>query len=433
MLKTFRIIAAFSMIFLFWSNVIFADADGLVQVDIGVAELQKQKIYFQSNSPNKKLSQVVDILKSDFSFYRKFFMAETGVQLSLSEARSQGIDLLVEVSSGSSEDTVLLKGTKVIENKQFLSHSIALTSSRIRRQVHGASDFIYQSLMGKSSVFLSRIIFVSDRTGSRKFPHKELYMMDFDGKNATQLTHHQGTVISPAISSDGQLVTYSLIRKKNNKKRNIELYLLDMNTRQSKLISNRVGMNSGAVFMPDNEGILLTLSHTGNAELFIIDLNGRIKKQITKHHAADVDPSVAVDGSFISFLSDRPGQAMIYTKEIGNTKSTAKRISYVGKYNATPRFSPDGAEIVFSSWMDNKFDLFRISRDGKGLHRLTKGFGSNEDPTYSPDGEFIAFTSQKVISRRKAVQNIYIMNRDGEIIGKAIDNYGNCISPRWSK
>jgi TolB protein len=81
--------------------------------------------------------------------------------------------------------------------------------------------------------------------------------------------------------------------------------------------------------------------------------------------------------------------------------------------------------------LDNSFDLFRIAPDGSGLSRLTKDFGSNEDPSYSNDGEFIAFTSQRVISRVKADQNIYIMDRDGAILGAITQAFGNCISPRW--
>ena len=64
--------------------------------------------------------------------------------------------------------------------------------------------------------------------------------------------------------------------------------------------------------------------------------------------------------------------------------------------------------------------------------RLTKDFGSNEEPWFSPDGEFIVFTSQRVISRKKAVQDIYIMNREGEIIRKITDGFGKVYTPRWS-
>jgi TolB protein len=254
--------------------------------------------------------------------------------------------------------------------------------------------------------------------------------MDFDVKNVSQVTSHGGIVLSPSMSSDGRFLVYSLISS-NDRKRTNYLYLMDMKTRQAKPISQKEGINSGAVFLAGGNSIALTLTASGNAEIYEMDLGSGETRKITGHFSSDVDPSITSDGSLMTFLSDRPGKAMIYTLDPRGTEKNVKRISFVGQFNATPRFSPDGKEIVFSSWLDNSFDLFRISADGQGLSRLTKDFGSNEDPTYSNDGEFIAFTSQRVISRSRADQNIYIMDRDGGILGAITSGFGNCISPRW--
>src|SRR5690606_3855694 len=132
------------------------------------------------------------------------------------------------------------------------------------------------------------------------------------------------------------------------------------------------------------------------------------------------------------FLSGRSGRAMIYTMDPNGVEKDVKRISYVGRYNAAPRFSPDGKEIVFSSWVDNRFDLYKIDSNGVNLVRLTKNFGSNEEANFSPDGEFIVFTSLKVESSTRAKQNVYIMNREGEIVAQVTDNFGKSFSPRWS-
>ncbi len=164
-------------------------------------------------------------------------------------------------------------------------------------------------------------------------------------------------------------------------------------------------------------------------------MNLKTKKliRITKNYAQDVDPSMRADGERMAFLSNRSGPAMIYTLDPRHTEKNVRRISYVGKFNATPRFSPEGSEIAFSSWVDNRFDIFRIGVDGTNLVRLTKDFGSNEDPTYSPDGEFIAFSSQRVLSKKRVLQDVYIMDREGTILGNITSHFGKCITPRWSK
>ena len=163
-----------------------------------------------------------------------------------------------------------------------------------------------------------------------------------------------------------------------------------------------------------------------------MNLVTRRKTRVTKHFADDVDPHINEAGDLMTFLSGRSGRAMIYTLDPRGVDKNVKRISYVGRFNAAPRFSPDGKEIVFASWVDNRFDIYKIDSNGNNLVRLTKNFGSNEEPWFSPDGQFIVFSSQRVISRKKAVQDLYIMNREGEIIRKITSKYGKVYTPRWS-
>lgn len=407
-------------------------------VAVGEASLEKDHISIpeaKSDSPaQKKLAQAfVDVLRNDFSFYKsKFYVDKNGVSGTedWSKWKKKNFNYVIQVEAKAKQLKIEL--LNVSNKSTIFNEELAPRSASIRTQAHDVADGIYSAITGDESIFESKILFVSDRNGSKNKPVKELYIMDFDGHNKTQLTHHGGTVISPGISHDGKKVLYSLI-KAGKGKRNVDLYVMDIKTKESKLLSARSGINSGAVFMPDNEHVTLTLSHKGSANLYVMNINSGSLRQITKSYAPDVDPSINRDADLMTFLSGRSGSAMIYTMDPSSLEKDVKRISYVGKFNATPRFSPDGQEIAFSSWLDNRFDIFRIGADGHNLSRLTKDFGSNEDPTYSPDGQFIAFTSQRVISQSEADQNIYIMNRDGDILGSITENYGNCITPRWSK
>jgi len=410
----------------------------LTIVAVGEATLEKDSISIPDakldSSANKKYANAfVEVLRNDFSFYKsKFYIDKKGVfgagEWEKWKEKNYNYVIQVETTGGQ----LNIKALSVSEKNTMFEKDLTPSSSSLRAQAHEVADGIYRAIKGEDSIFKSQILFVSDRDGSKAQPVKELYIMDFDGHNKTRLTNHGGTVISPGISHDGEKVLYSLI-KPGKGERNVDLYIMDVKTRQFRPLSSRAGINSGAVFMPDGEHITLTLSHKGSADLYVMNVETGSLRQLTKSYAPDVDPSINKDASLMSFLSGRSGAAMIYTMDPSSLEKEVKRISYVGKFNATPRFSPDGKEIAFSSWLDNRFDIFRIGADGHNLSRLTKDFGSNEDPTYSPDGQFIAFSSQRVISQSKADQNIYIMDRDGEILGSITENYGNCITPRWSK
>lgn len=411
-------------------------------VAVGKAELEKGNLLFVASTGKNLAKETVTmagILKNDFSFYKKKYETQNGSVQNLKKTFfkqkkiAHGIEVTLEKSG-----TSFKAQAKLFDSSMSLVGTFSTSFNdmkKLRRSAHVLSNEVYKYLTKKDSMFLSKIIFVSDRDGRKANHVKEIYSMDFDGENLKRLTFHKGTVISPALSVDGNKVLYSLIKNNRSKKRNVNLYLLNLETGKTEVISSRKGINSGAVFMPDGKSLLMTLTHQGNAELYAMDLATKRTRRITKHSAPDVDPSINVTGDLVTFLSGRSGTSkpMIYIADPRAMEKSVKRISYVGRFNATPRFSPDGKEIAFSSWLDNKFDIFRVDSTGDNLYRLTKDFGSNEDPTYSKDGQFIAFSSQRVISRSKAVQNIYIMDHEGEIIGQITKNYGNCTSPRWSK
>lgn len=422
--------------------------DNLTVVAVGEATLEKDKMVIQdpyiqgavTSGQKNAAMDLVKLLRNDFSFYqKKFFLVEAApnntnyrppTNYDYWGAKSVRFLGTVNVSSNGENLKINVAFEDIKNRKQIFNATVTTNIGNLRKNGHELANGVYKQIVGKDSIFKSKVIFVSDRNtrGSRTI--KEVYMMDFDGKGVTQITSHGGLVISPSMSDDGRYLVYSLISNAAGK-RNNNLYLMDLRTKESHIISNREGINSGAIFLPGAKSIALTLTVSGNAELYEMNLETKSLRKITNHFSSDVDPSVTYDGKLMTFLSDRAGKAMIYTMDPNGEERNVKRISFVGQFNATPRFSPDGKEIVFSSWLDNSFDLFRIGSDGSGLSRLTKDFGSNEDPSYSNDGEFIAFTSQRVISRVKADQNIYIMDRDGGILGAITQGFGNCISPRW--
>ncbi len=430
-------------------SILAVEGDGLTIVAVGKAQVDKEKIYFEEpnfqgalNERERKAAQEITALfRNDFAFYQKRFHVLPPVSSAVApgstprfsdwEAKNVVYFSNFTLEKKANQLVYSFEAFQIKDRKSVLKREGILDLGSLRTIGHRLAADLYKVITGKESIFGSRLVFVCDQSVNIKKPIKELYMMDFDGSNAKRLTHHNSTVLSPGVSPDGKRIVYSLIKEEQGKVKNINLYLLDVASGQNKLISNKTGINSGAVFLPDGENIAVTFSMGENADIYVMNLASGTLRKVTNHFAIDVDPSLSADGKIMAFLSGRSGNAMIYTLDPSSTEKDVKRISYVGKFNATPRFAPQANEIVFASWLDDCFDLFRINADGTGLVRLTKNFGSNEDPVYSNDGEFIVFTSQRVLSSVKAVQNLYIMDRDGEIMGSLTKNFGNCTSPRW--
>ena len=426
-----------ALIFIFLFSTIALSSDTLTVVAVGDAEVEKESLLIEKplisfkSSPREQqeIKEIYSILVSDFSFYRHRFTLE--------ESKKPTYKVSISFKNFATANIELVNSVNSTRNSSF---TVTVDARNIISTAHKISHKLYESMTSEKSIFESKIVFVSDRTSRAKKLRKELYIMDFDGRRKQRLTYTNSLIISPALSPDNTKLMYSSIESKWSRSssgsvrkiKNLNLYILDLKTKKTELISELDGMNSGAVFSADGKDIFLTLSFTKNADIYKINLKTKQRTKLTKHFLDDVDPHVNKDGDLMTFLSGRSGRAMIYTMDPTGLEKNIKRISFVGKFNAAPRFSPSGAEIVFSSWVDNLFDLYKIDSNGQNLVRLTKGFGSNEEPSFSPDGQFIVFTSQKVLSRSKADQNIYIMNREGEILKKITENYGKSFTPRWS-
>ena len=385
-----------------------------------------------SAGQQKVLEEVLSLIKNDFAFYKHRF--EIGTTDSTSGY------YMVNFTVSGAEAGVEISAEVMKAGKSLGKDSVSAQGTKVRDEGHKLADAIYRRITGKGSIFREKIVFVSDRSTMGKDTRKELYIMDFDGRRVERLTFFNSTVISPAISPDNRFIIFSLIQshmtgdRKGKENKNIDLKIYDRETRKFSTVSGHPGVNSGAAYSASGKSIYFTLTTSGNADIYEMDLATKKLRKVTTHYAEDVDPTVTADGNSMSFLSSRAGRAHIYIMNPNgpDNDKNVRRVSFVGQFNASPRYSPDGKSIVFTSWVDSGFDLYRIDAQGNNLARLTKNFGSNEEPWWSPDGEFVIFTSQRVLSRSKAIQDIYIMNRDGEVLGQLTQDFGRTFTPRWT-
>ena len=104
------------------------------------------------------------------------------------------------------------------------------------------------------------------------------------------------------------------------------------------------------------------------------------------------------------------------------------RLTYEGKYNATPAWGPKGDRIAFSRMDNGSFNIFTIREDSTDERQLTFGAGSKEHPRWSPDGRFLIYSNDL----NGGEKSIWIMRSDGTGAKRISARGGNDSHPAWS-
>lgn len=123
------------------------------------------------------------------------------------------------------------------------------------------------------------------------------------------------------------------------------------------------------------------------------------------------------------------GTPQIYIKDLDGGEVT--RVTFKGRYNTSPAWSPDGKKIAYVGIEKNKIDIFvinLISVSGMPV-QLTMNQQDNEDPSWSPDGSLITFTS----NREGGVSRLFVMTSAGTDQRRLLTLAGKQSQPSWSK
>src|SRR5262249_7787419 len=119
----------------------------------------------------------------------------------------------------------------------------------------------------------------------------------------------------------------------------------------------------------------------------------------------------ATDAPKLLCVSNRTGNAEIFLMDADG--KNAVNLTKSGAENTFPAWSPDGKKIAFTSDRDGHLQIYVMDADGSNVKRLTDDPSSDRAPAWSPDGKQIAFCRN---------QEVYVMNADGSDPKNLTDN-----------
>jgi hypothetical protein len=219
--------------------------------------------------------------------------------------------------------------------------------------------------------------------------------------------------------------------------------------------ASNLSERTGAV--PEGSFVLLRNAQGSDPRgLYLVEPGSDTAKHIGPTNALAPDVSPQRDRIVFTAgpVGPRRGQSLQTMRPDG---TDLKTITPQGDYDHffTPKWSPDGTKIAFSSDRGEPpskrcgtatrscdFDIYVVDADGTNLRQLTHGSGAEQGPTWSPDGRQIAYTAELGefacrIAReagRQCLDDLMIMDADGGN-PRSVDRKTSTTDPRlpaWS-
>lgn len=165
----------------------------------------------------------------------------------------------------------------------------------------------------------------------------------------------------------------------------------------------------------------------GIADIFILDTARRMMINLTETPETGEDtPSVSADGTQIAFSRTIPGAMQICVQTLG---AGERCFEPAGRWDSDPHWSPDGAQIVFTTpGQTNLAELVLLKPESGEEIRLAVGQDNTTNPDWSPDGERIAAVNASPLGSHIIV----IQVPDGQITHLNEGVSGQHVFPVWS-
>jgi len=163
----------------------------------------------------------------------------------------------------------------------------------------------------------------------------------------------------------------------------------------------------------------------GAKEIFLMDYDGYNPVLITGNRSINLSPKWSPDGTRIAYTSYRDNNPDLFLLDLRSGRRSA--ISKTPGLNAAPAWSPDGGWLAVAKSMGGGTNLALMRPDGSGERRLTFGSGISISASFSPNGQQVVFTSDQ-----GGTPQIYVMDVTGANLQRLTFRGNYNVSPRWS-
>lgn len=239
-----------------------------------------------------------------------------------------------------------------------------------------------------------------------------------------QLTHSRN--MDPAVSPDGkQRVYIGVIAGKE------QLFTMNADASAPTQITRDDADHEDPSWSPD--GARIAFVHlTADAErIYVMSVDGKGATPVSPAAARAIHPGWSADSKSIIYCTDddlRPPRKNDSDINVVDLATGKVQTLITGGVNTYPDWSPDMKQLVFRRILDGtNSEIFIANADGSNPRNLTNDPAFDGWPAWSPDGQRIAFASN-----RNARYQIFVMKSDGTDVRLVANTEGRATAPRWS-
>jgi len=365
----------------------------------------------------KDVQSVYSVLSEDLDF-SNYFVITRVPQLVAGDPVAVTGKAVVRGSVEMARGQLVLKGSLegLPGRSRIFSRDYATKPEWYRETAHRFADDIVHYMTGDNGIARTKIAFVSNKTGN-----KEIYVVDYDGNGLRQVTHNRSINMSPAWSPDCRQIVYTSFKKGDP-----DIYTIDLASGTERLVAGGPGVQGAPSFSPDGKSILFSNTRGRESELFIVPAAGGQARRVTREGGINTSPSWSPDGHRVVFTSDRSGNPQLYVTDVDG--GIPRRLTSGGSWNDLASWSPTGDLVAYSARQSDGFRVAVVDPSGLDGERLiTTGPGSEEHPSWAPNGRHLAFSSGS-----GGHSSIYVLHVDSGQRRQLVSGNGIYQGAAWS-
>ena len=174
-------------------------------------------------------------------------------------------------------------------------------------------------------------------------------------------------------------------------KRTKRIALMDYDGGHLRYLTDGKELVLTPVFSKYNNEILFVRYFDNKTQIYSLNIDNAMVRRVGNFRGTTFAPAInPVNPQMVAFSVIRNCASNIYQMNLSNNQ--VERLTANTAINTTPSYSPDGNYIVFTSDKSGSEQIYMMSSNGRGIRQISSGSGSYSKPIFSPDGRFLTFT-----------------------------------------